>query len=187
MKFKKYIAALLALITLLFSGCNEFVDNLLNGNFPSDLDNGFLEDEGDQTDETSEFEYEVRGRVYSEESEMLVLITAWHAVATDEKTVEVTVRVGIKCYGISTERHDLIVTVNGEEQTIQTPPIESKNNDQPILLAKATFEVELNQAYHGELDISAVWNYNGTYNGEVINTLSAAARVSFPDGEIITQ
>ena len=187
MKFKKYIAALLALVTILFSGCEQFINDLIEENFPSNFDDGFFEDEEDQTDETSEFEYEAKGRIYSEESDLLVLIAAWRAVAIDEKTVEVTVRVGIKCYGISTERHDLIISVNGEEQTFQTPPIESKSSDQPILLTQTTFEVELTEAYRGELEISAVWNYNGTYNGEVINSLSVAALISFPDGEIITQ
>ena len=187
MKFRKYIAVLLALITLLFSGCDDFVNEILNGNFPSDFGSNFFEEGEDLSNESSEYEYEARGKIYSQESDLLVLIAAWNAVAIDEKTVEVTVRVGIKCYSISTERHDLIITVNGEEQTIQTPPIESKNNDQPILLAKTTFLVKFSQPYHGELDISAVWNYNGTYNGVTIDTLTAATRVSFPDGEIITR
>ena len=187
MKFKKYIAVLLALVTLLFSGCDDLVNEILNGNFPSDFEIDFFEEEEDRSNESSEYEYEARGRIYSKESDLLVLIAAWNAVAIDEKTVEVTVRVGLKCYEISTERHDLTITVNGEEQTVQTPPIESKTNDQPILLAKTTFLVKLSRAYRGELDISAVWNYNGEYNGVAIDTLTAAARVSFPDGETITQ
>ena len=65
MKFKKYIAALLALVTILFSGCEQFINDLIEENFPSNFDDGFFEDEEDQTDETSEFEYEAKGRISS--------------------------------------------------------------------------------------------------------------------------
>ena len=187
MKLKKYIAALLVLVTLLLAGCDDMINDFLEGKFPSDLDDGLLDDLEDQSNDSSDSKYDIRGRIYSEESDQLVLIAAWHATAIDSKTVKVSVRVGIKCYGISTERHDLVITVNGEEQTIQTPPIESKGSDQPILLAQTEFTVKLSRAYRGELEISAVWNYNGTYNGVSIDSLTAAACISFPDGEIITE
>ena len=130
--------------------------------------------------------YEESGLLLSEESDLLVLFADWKAVSHDGKTAEVTVKVGIVCYGISTGKHDLIVTVNGETQTLTTRAIESKINEKKkFTFATLHFDAKLTKPYRGILDISAIWDYNGSYSGQQISLLSTEAVISFPGGELI--
>ena len=178
MKFKKSIALLLLLATLMLTSC----DLILNLTVDGTVENPSEED----TTDAPEPIYEEKGTLYSEESEMLVLYADWNAVSYNGKTAEVEIKLGISCYGISTGKHDLVVTVNGETQTYTTRAIESKVNEKKKFnFVTFTFDAPLTKQYRGLLDISAVWDYDGIYNGQQINALTAAAKITFPGGEII--
>ena len=178
MKFKKSIALLLLLTTLMLTSC----DLILNLTVDGTVENSSEED----TTDAPKPIYEEKGTLYSEESETLVLYADWNAISYNGKTAEVEVKLGINCYGISTGKHDLVVTVNGETQTYTTRAIESKVNEKKKFnFVTFTFDAPLTKQYRGLLDISAVWDYDGIYNGQQIDALTAAAKITFPGGEII--
>ena len=183
MKFKKYIAALLAAITLLFSGCdiNELLQEVLP-EFPTDSNSQST----DKENKPSAPLHKEEGHIHSKESEMLTLCVDWEAVTYDEKTATVAITVDIHCFGISTGKHELTVTVNGETQTVTTPIIVSqKNYEKTFPFVDLTFEVDLTKSPVNTLDICATWDYVGVYNGQEINGMVAAAKIQFPGGEII--
>ena len=186
MRFKKYIAAMLAAITLLLCSCDA-LDTLFQEGVPTfpEEDNG--ENTAEGTAQPSKPLYEAEGHLHSEESEMLTLFLDWTAVSYDEKKATVTLQVGIHCFGISTGKHELTVTVNKETQILTTPAIESKKNQEKTFqFATLTFEVDLTKRPKNTLDIFAAWDFVGVYNGQELNGIVAAAKISLPDGEIIT-
>ncbi len=185
MKFKKHLAVLLLLAALLLTSC-DVIDQYLQNAYPVSPDESTEEDPNDEEDGSKKPLYKESGTLYSTESEMLVLFADWSAESFDGKTATVRVRVGINCYNISTGKNQLTVKVNGKTQELQTPAIVSqKNQEKTFQFADLNFEVKLTKPYQNLLNISAVWDYNGTYIGQPIEGLTAAAKISFPGGEII--
>ncbi len=129
--------------------------------------------------------WEESGVLYSQESETLILFAKWKAVSYDERTAEVTVDVGITCYGLSTGKHEGQVTVNGEEQKFTTRPIanttvEKKRYD----FASFTFEIELDKSGKSLLDLEAVWNFEDSDGTVTVEQFKAAAIIRIPGGEV---
>ncbi len=185
MKFKKYFAVLLLLAALLLSSCDA-IDQYLQDAYPYPPDENTGEDSNEEVDGSDMPLYKESGILYSTESEMLVLFADWSAVSFDGKNATVRVRVGLNCYGISTGKNQLTVKVNGKTQELQTPAIENKKNEEKTFqFADLNFEVKLTNSYENLLNISAVWDYNGTYVGQPVEGLTAAAKIRFPGGEII--
>lgn len=185
MNCKKYVAMLLLLVIFLLTGC-DFIVNLTVDKTEEVSNDASGDATNKEPSQTTPPLYEESGTLFSEESDLLVLFADWKAVSYDGKTAEVTVKVGIVCYGISTGKHDLIVKVNGETQTLTTRAIESKINEKKkFTFATLHFDAKLTKPYRGILDISAIWDYNGNYSGQQIDLLSTEAVISFPGGELI--
>ena len=189
MKLKKYIALLLALAALLLTGCDELIDQFLENGFPNaDIEENTTDDIQCEISDTNDPRSHASGILYSSQSDILVLFAEWHALEIEKDVVQVRISVGIHCYGISTAKHNLTVTVNGEKQTFQTPAIESKKNEEKTFrFTTFTFQTDLSKARQKILNVSAVWDFNGTYNGQTLDALSATAKISFPDGKILPE
>lgn len=186
MKFKRTITILLLLASLLLTGCDQLIEGYLQDYFQNVSEGSEKESFSDEDSKPTEPLHEASGTLYSKESETLVLFADWEAVSYDEKKATVTVMVGIRCYGITTGHHELTVTVNGNSQTFRTKPIESTKKQEKIFKFNTfVFEVDLTKSYQNVLDISALWDYNGTYIGQPIESLTATAKIRFPGGEII--
>jgi len=182
MKLKKYIAILLLLpMLLLLAGCDA-LDSLL-----ADYTGGLGNLGGANPNPLDPPLYHETGTLRSEESEVLVLCADWNAISQDGETATVTVKISLDCYAISTGKHQLTVTVNGETQSIFTRPIENQSKEHKIFpFATFTFEADLtNEDYRDMLEISAAWDFGGSDHGNEIEELSIFARISFPGGEIL--
>lgn len=179
MKLKQLIAVLLCLSALLtMVGCDA-LDSLLEGGL------GSLN--APNSDPSNPPIYRESGKLYSEQSEVLVLYADWSAYSYDRETALVTVKVGLDCYAISTGKHQLTVSVNGETQSLFTRPIENQSKEHKTFsFATFTFETDLTDGeYPDLLEISAVWDFGSSDHGNEIEELSIFARISFPGGEII--
>jgi hypothetical protein len=108
-------------------------------------------------------------------------------VSYDGKTATVKVKVALDCYAVSTGKHQLAVSVNGEAQSIFTRPIENHSKEHKIFpFATFTFEADLtDDNYLGLLEISVIWDFGGSDHGNQIEELSIFACISFPGGEIL--
>lgn len=190
MKLKIIAAALLASV-LCFSGCNgNDKGQLSSGEGQSDdlISSAPITVEGTPTEEESLPTtplFETDGVISSTESETLILYAKWDAVSYNGKTADVTVKVGITCYSISTGKHTGSVTVNGETKEFSTRAIESKTHEKKKFeFATLTFRVDLDEDGLTLLEIEADWDFNDTEGGVEIEELVATAIVKLPGGEI---
>ena len=189
MKLKIFTAVLLALV-LCFSGCigsNHGQSNTDSGltDAPSSSEPIPTEVESTEDVPTGDPIFSAKGVLSSKESETLILYAKWEAVSYNGKTADVTVKVGITCYSISTGKHTGSVTVNGEEKEFSTRAIESKTHEKKKFeFATFTFRVELDEDGQTLLDIEAIWDFNDTEGGVEIEQLVASAIIKLPGGEV---
>lgn len=184
MKIKQSLVILLLLASLLLTSCDIIVNLNVSGTGES-TEEGEGSGSAEESAPPEEPLYEAEGTLYSTESDLLILFVEWEAVTYDGKVATVTLTPGISCYSMSTGKHDLFVTVNDETKQSQTPPIVSTANEKKkFSFADFTFEVEMEENGTALLDIAVAWDYNGSYNGQRLEMLTAAARITFPDGGI---
>ena len=112
----------------------------------------------------------------------LHLVIEWEAkyASKNASTVNLTVQVYLQCYSIGVAARDIgSLMINGESSTFQTPSLFYSDNSQhytlvtarSLTLTKASGTVPL------EVDISAAWNYKGSYSGVEMEWLTVAGTI----------
>ena len=103
--------------------------------------------------------------------------TARSTAAASGITATVTVELRLSCLAITTPKRTGTVTVNGKTHEFTTPQIRiTVNAEQDLLLAKMTFEVELDED-DPAIELSAEWNFDQIYHGTEIDTVELSDRV----------
>lgn len=116
------------------------------------------------------------GRFDERISDTFTVYMKWTADAYEDLTATVTVELRLACLAITTPKRTGSITVNGKTREFTSPQIRiTVNAEQDLLLAKMTFEVELDED-DPAIELSAEWNYDQTYNGTKIDTVELSDR-----------
>lgn len=117
------------------------------------------------------------GRFDERVSDTFSVYMKWTADAYEDMTATVTVELRLSCLAITTPKRTGTVTVNGKTREFTTPQIRiTVNAEQDLLLAKMTFEVELDED-DPAIELSAEWNFDQIYHGTEIDTVELSDRV----------
>ncbi len=116
------------------------------------------------------------GKFEEKKSDTFSVYIKWWADVYDDLTATVTVELHLACFAITTPEHAGAITVNGKTQTFSTPQIVIKvNSAQDLPLAKMTFDVKLDKN-DPAIELEAEWEFNQTYNGTKIDTVTLSDR-----------
>ena len=122
-----------------------------------------------------------RGKFISTESTKLQLAVNYTCRIEEDGTVAVDMEVGLETYDIQCGGRSEMgkITVNGITHTYSTDPISNTEGKRIFV----PFEYYTYHAKAGDTscDIHVSWAFNGTYGGEVIETLNAGARLIWGD------
>ncbi len=98
----------------------------------------------------------------------LHLVVEWEAkyASQDAASVNLTVRVYLQCYSIGVAaRNNGTLSIAGQTTTFQTPGIYYSANERHYTLITARSVTVQRNGSAAEVDISAAWNYKGSYSG----------------------
>lgn len=112
----------------------------------------------------------------------LHLVIEWEAkyASKDATAVNLTVRVYLQCYSIGIAARDKgTLTINGESTSYQTPNIFYSTNEEhhTLLTARSVTVNKSSGSAKTEVDLSAAWNYQGSYSGVRIDWLTVAGTI----------
>ncbi len=113
----------------------------------------------------------VSGQCASAQSENIRLLLDYSVKQSEDGTAELTLNVGLSCYELwCSAKTDMgTITVNGVSRTFSTDPIDHMVNEK-------TYIPFLTQTYNASgsqsASIEVSWNFNGSYGGTEIGTLT---------------
>lgn len=114
-------------------------------------------------------------------STALHMVIEWEAAyaSQDAGSVNLTVRVYLQCYSIGVAARDNgTLSIAGQTTTFQTPNIYYNTNDNHYtLLTSRSVTVPKESGSAAEVDISAAWNYKGTYSGVPMEWVTVAGTI----------
>ncbi len=113
----------------------------------------------------------VSGQTVSAQSETLRLVLDYSVKQSEEGTAELTLNVGLSCYELwCSAKNDMgTITVNGVSRTFSTDAINHTEHSKTYIpFLTQTYNATGNQS----ASIEVSWNFNGSYGGVDIGTLT---------------
>lgn len=122
----------------------------------------------------------VTGHLWSAQSDHIRLLLDYALFQNTDGTVMLTLDVGLSCYELwCSAKPDMgTITVNGVSRTFSTDAIDH-------MVSEKTYIPFLSQNYDAtnnqSVSVDVSWNYNGTYGGTAIGTLSVGMTLQWDD------
>jgi len=102
-------------------------------------------------------------------------ITAdYYAVTTSSTTVNVTVTVRLSHAALSSGSRPLSINLGGQSASLNASAIDHSGGSTTTTLGSRTFTVDLAQGKSTSLNLNASWQFNGTYSGTPVSSVSCS-------------
>lgn len=110
----------------------------------------------------------------------MIMYVNWTAVSQNSETVTLKIDVILSSYTLTVGSHSGTISVSGVDHSFMSPAISYKSEKvrNNASLATQSFEVTVPAGQLTSIPVSVEWNYNGTYGGKQISTVSAGGTIS---------
>ena len=110
----------------------------------------------------------------------MIMYLNWSAVSQNSETVTIKIDLTLSTYALSIGPHNGIISVNGTDYRFTSAGVTHTNNDSrnTTNLTSTSINVTVPAGQSVNIPVSAVWDFNGTYNGKPITQISAGGTIS---------
>ena len=118
------------------------------------------------------------GSVYSSSGTGMNLVADYTATVASDSSVNVKVSVNLLHSSLYTKSNSLTISFGGNSVTLSAPSISYDGGSKTTNLGSHTFTVPLSRGNKNTFTLSASWQFQGTYGGKSIPSLSCSQSVT---------